>query len=95
MTDKDKEIQQLIIEDFNDNLSKFLTKEIKHFTSHLSLDKAIKEMAKYGFVDQPDQFSSNGWQWDYWNYMIHPTIGKICLAGSGYYGGLTIAHDGY
>lgn len=89
----EKNIQKILLEDFNQNLQKFLKKEIKSFGSYLSLDASIKEMSKHGFVDQPDMFDSNGWQWDFWNYMIHPELGKICLGGSGYYSNITISFD--
>lgn len=88
-------IEILILEDFNENVQKFLTKEIKSFTSHISLNDSIKELSKHGFVDDPDAFEHNGWQWDFWNYMNHPELGKISLTGSGYYGKYTVAFDGY
>ncbi len=35
-----------------------------------------------------DGFSTNGWQWDWWQHFVFKGR-KFTLAGSGYYGGLS------
>ena len=44
-------------------------------------------------IEKSSEFTTNGWQWDFWQYYSRGEEGseseeKFCLCGSGYYGEL-------
>lgn len=48
---------------------------------------SIKGMAKHeGDDDAPEGFSTNGWQWDWWQEFVYKRK-RYTLSGSGYHGG--------
>ena len=58
----------------------------------MALVAACEEMGltKHEFEsdDGRDGFSSNGWQWDWWQRFKSQDGRLWCLSGSGYYGGI-------
>lgn len=41
-----------------------------------------------GFDTDVDLSNTNGWQWDYWFYVMSPDDVSYRLSGGGYYGGM-------
>lgn len=49
----------------------------------------VKEVLKELNFEDKDNFESNGWQWDFWaDWKKYDN--DYCVAGSGYYGNLTM-----
>lgn len=84
------EIEKLIQNELEENIDKILTNKIKFYSCKYNNPAAIRKcLESLGFVDNED-FDTNGWQWDFWFSMKHPTYGKLNIAGSGYYGRISI-----
>jgi hypothetical protein len=84
------QIKELIEQQLQKEVQRLINKETRVFTlEYVSVDKVIRHLKDLGFKDN-DDFSSNGWQYDFWLSMSHAEYGKANIAGSGYYGSVTV-----
>lgn len=58
--------------------------------NYASIHHGVKILQELGFAGQNMQ--SNGWEADYWETYIKGDQ-KVCISGSGFYGGLTITKE--
>jgi hypothetical protein len=52
----------------------------------LEIEGVERDKSKDEDCDYRDGFSTNGWQWDWWQLFTHKGV-TFVLSGSGYYGG--------
>jgi hypothetical protein len=85
------QIKELIKQELEANVNQFLSKEINSFSmKYVNLDQVVNYLKSIGFVEH-EELSTNGWQWDAWMGMKHPTFGVAKLSAEGYYGGVSVS----
>lgn len=60
--------------------------------AHFPVENICNAIAEIDGVDKVDDFESNGWQYDWWQYFTYKSK-RYGLAGSGHYGGLHFYSD--
>ncbi len=87
-----EEIKKFVQKDLEEQINKVILGEIEEYNSDFAtLDDVKSYLESVGFEE--GEFDSNGWQWDFWQYMMNDKQENYIISGSGYYGGVSFKKD--